>query len=102
MLVVQNGAFLHVDMETLLSRTCEFHIVADLSLQADIRDETVIGLRIKTGKIASVGIAVRIAVGDIEDEDEIIAVGERGHQVFPPDSAVSAFLRDLKNSLCWW
>ena len=51
-----------------------FHIIADLTLEAAIRDQTVTGFRIDTGHIAGIRITVRVAVFHVKQDDKIIAV----------------------------
>ena len=51
-------------------------VVADLALEADVGDEAEIGFRIEARHVARIGVAVGIAVGDIEQQDEIVAIGD--------------------------
>ena len=53
----------------------EFDIVAHLALEADVRDEAVIGFGVEPRQVAGIGVAVRIAVGNVEQQDEVVAVG---------------------------
>jgi len=51
----------------------ERDIVADLALQRDVGDEAAIGLGVEPRHVAGVGIAVRIAVRHVEEENEFVA-----------------------------
>ena len=99
-LVVENGAFLHVDVPAVLAAMGEFDIVADLALEADVGDKPEVRFRVDTRHVAGVGIAIGIAAGDIEQQHEIVAIGDGGH--WAVSSTGVPFLVDLKNSLRWW
>ena len=79
MLLVEDRAFLDVDGVAGLAPLGDFGVVANLALEADVGDEALVRLGIETRQIAGVGIAVGIAVGDVEQENEIVAMGKRGH-----------------------
>ncbi|MNG29245.1 hypothetical protein D3C84_1146410 [compost metagenome] len=97
MLQVQHRLFLHVDDIARLGLAVgiglfQRHVVADLALEADIRDQPLVGFRIETRQVAGVRVAVRVAVGDIEQIDELVTVGDGAHSCAPcsVDSVVSA------------
>ena len=77
----------------------KFGVVADFALQRHVADEADIGLGIDPRKVAGVGVAVGIPVGDVEQEDNVVAVGERGHSGASSAAGLSAL---RKNSLRWW
>ena len=79
MLLVEDGAFLDVDGVAGFAALGDFGVVANLALQTDVGDETLVRLGVEARQIAGVGIAVGIAVGDVEQENEIVAMGKRGH-----------------------
>jgi hypothetical protein len=66
---------IHFNDQTWLDHSGNFHSDALHVVEA------LIGLRIETRKIAGVGIAIGIAVGHIEEKDEIETVGEGGHSL---------------------
>ena len=73
---VEGRPFRHVNAVVRRQR----HIVAHLALERHIADQPQIGFRVEPGHVAGIGIAIGIAVGDIEIEDEFIAVGHSfGH-----------------------
>ena len=59
-----------------------------------------IGLRIETRQVAGIRIAIGIAAGDVEQENEVVAIGDDGH--FAVSSEAVSSLWDLKKSLRWW
>ena len=60
-----------------------FDIIADLPLEADVCHEAVAGLGVDAGHIAGVGVAIGVAVFDVEQDDKIIAVSDGfGHVHF--------------------
>lgn len=50
--------------------------VADFALEADVGDEAAIGVGVETRHIAGIGVAVGVAIGDFEEEEKIVTVGE--------------------------
>ena len=74
-------------------------VVADLALEADVGHEAEIRLRVDARHVPCIGVAVGIAAGDIEQQDEIVAIGDVGH--WAVSSTGVPFLVDLKNSLRW-
>src|SRR5262249_27094419 len=78
--------------------------VADLPLQGNVADQAVTGFGIDPGCVSGVRIAVRVAVGDVIQEDEVVAVaddragGERGHCAVSLES-LSAPARRARSSL---
>lgn len=48
--------------------------VAYLPLEAHVRDNAAVGVGIETRQVAGIGIAIRVAVGDFEQEEEVVAV----------------------------
>ena len=74
-------------------------VVTHLALDADVSHQSVAGFGIKSRQIAGVGIAVGVAVPDIEQQHEVVAVGERRHWL---GSSVPAVSRLRKNSPRWW
>lgn len=73
--VVQNGSFGEVDAVGVVARAGHLHKVADFALEADIGDEALAGLDIDARKVAGIRVAVGIGVLDIEEVDEVVAVG---------------------------
>src|SRR6266481_592351 len=99
MLLVEYGAFLYIDAIARLVAFRELGVISYLALQRNIADQPLVGLGVHSRHVAGVGIAVRIAVGDVEQENDVEAVGERGHQAASSGADFSDF---LKNSLRWW
>ena len=77
----------------------KLNVVADLALEADVGDEAEIRFRIDARHVARIGVAVGIAAGDVEQQHEIVAIGDGGH--WAVSSTGVPFLVDLKNSLRW-
>ena len=94
MRLVQDRAFLHIDVVARVVGAGQLYIIADLAFEGDIADQPTVGFRVKPGHVACVGIAVRVAVRHIKDQREIVAAGKGGLSVTSSD------LR--KNSLRWW
>ncbi len=82
-LLVQDGALLHVDIEAGGAVLGELNIVAHLALETHVRNKPMIGFGVEPGQIAGIGVAVRVASQYIEQQHEIVAVGERGHLTNP-------------------
>src|SRR5690625_4551598 len=101
MLFIEDRAFLNVDSKARRIGPRELEIVPDLALEAYVTDETTVGLWIEPRQVPGIGIAVRVAVCNIEKKDEVIAIVERVHAV-SPSLFVFSFFRGLKNSLRWW
>ena len=72
-LLVEDGLLLDVDLERRLLAVRQADEVADLALQADVGDEALAGLRVEPGQVPRVGVAVGVAVGDVEEIDEVVA-----------------------------
>ena len=53
----------------------DVHVVANLAFQRDVRDQALHGFRVHPRQIAGIGVAVGVAVLDIEEEYEIVAPG---------------------------
>jgi hypothetical protein len=66
MLLIQDRAFLDVDVEACRAILGKFDIVAHLAFEADVRNEPVIGLGVKPRHVTCVGIPVRVPIGDVE------------------------------------
>jgi hypothetical protein len=79
MLVVEDRALLDIDGVAGVSAFGDLGVVANLALEADVGDEALVRLGIETGQIAGVGVAVGVAVGDVEQKNKIIAMRQRGH-----------------------
>ena len=79
MLLVEDRAFLNIDGVAGVAAFGDFGVVANFALEADVGDETLVRLGIETRQIAGVGVAVGVAVGDVEQKNEIIAMGQCGH-----------------------
>ena len=84
----------------LLAAMGELDIVADFALQADVGHKAEVRFRVDARHVAGVGVAVGIAAGDIEQQHEIVAIGDGGH--WAVSSTGVPFLVDLKNSFRWW
>ena len=76
-LLVEHGFLADVDGVVGRVGFGELDEVADFALQADVGDDAVAGLGIDAGKVAGIGIAVGVAVGDVEEEGEVVAVVHR-------------------------
>jgi hypothetical protein len=90
MLVVEDGAFLHIDRIAGIAALGDFSVVANFALEADIRDQTLVRLGIESRQISGVGVAIGIAVAHVEQEDEIVAMGKRGHASYSCGAAIAA------------
>jgi hypothetical protein len=75
-LPVENRLFLDVDLVGRLLAMDDTDVVAHLALDAHIGHQSMPGFGIEPGQVAGIGIAVRIAVLDIEQQHEVIAVVE--------------------------
>ena len=64
---IEGRPFAHIDFVARLVRSRQSDVVADLALERDIGDETLVCLRIETRQVAGVGIAVGVAVDDVEE-----------------------------------
>ena len=53
-----------------------FHEVAHLALEAHVRDDTPIGVVVLTRHVASIGVAVGISVGHLEEQQNVVPIGE--------------------------
>src|SRR5258708_16198434 len=84
MAIVEDRALLHIDAVARLIALGELCIIANLALQRHIADQTFIGFGVHARQVAGVGIAVRIAIGHVEQEDDVVTIGERGHQEVSP------------------
>lgn len=71
---VEGNAVLDVDAVAFFVLFQGLDIVADLPLEADVGHQTVARLGVDAGHIACIGVAVGVAVLDVEQDDEIIAV----------------------------
>ena len=49
------------------------HPVPDLALQGNVGDQALGGLGVHSGQVAGVGVAVGIAVLDVEEQHEVVA-----------------------------
>ena len=78
--LVQDRAFLDIDAVPALTVRRHVDVVAHLALQADIGDQALVGLRVEPRQVAGVRVAVRVAVGHVEQIDELVAVLDRGHR----------------------
>ena len=54
-----------------------FHIIADFALEADVRDDTMVGFRIDTRHIARIRVSIWVPVFHVEKNDEIVPVFDR-------------------------
>jgi hypothetical protein len=79
MLLIQDRAFLNVYVETCCPILSELNIIAYLAFQAHVRNQAVIGFGVEPWQVARVRVAVGIALANIEQEDKIVPIGERGH-----------------------
>ena len=46
--------------------------VAHLALQGDVGDEALLRLGVRARQVTSVGVPIRVAVGYVEDQDEVV------------------------------
>ena len=72
-LLVQDGLLLDVNLEGRLLALRQADEIADLALQADVGDEALAGLRVDPRQVPRVGVAVGVAVGDLEEIDDVVA-----------------------------
>ena len=73
----RRSAFAHIDE------------IAHFALEADVGDEAFLRFGLDARHVAAVGVAVRIAVGDIEQIDELVAVLDGGHGRYSWSSGIS-------------
>ena len=52
------------------------HVVPHLPLETHVRDQSMTGLRVDTGQVSCVGITIWIAVLNVKEQDEVVAIGE--------------------------
>ena len=78
MLLVEDGAFLDIDRVAGVAALGDLGVVADLAFQTDVGDEALVRLGIEARQIAGVRVAIGIAVRDVEQENEIVAMGQAG------------------------
>ena len=62
-MTVDIGRLLDDDIHTRLVTMCQFYIVANAAFGSSVGDKALHGLRIDSGHIAHIGIAVGITVG---------------------------------------
>lgn len=84
---IQHGSFLHIDAIAGLTPFSELGVVTNFALQRDIGDKTMIRLRIDARQVARVGITVGVAIGNIEQEDNVVPTRQCGHLVAPRHTA---------------
>src|SRR5918994_4343105 len=77
-LVERDALVLNVDLEALFVAVGEVNVVADLALDRNIGNETLHGFGVDAGQVAGVRIAVGVAIGDIEEENGVVALGGVG------------------------
>lgn len=71
MLLVVDGEFFEVNSFLWLGG---FDEVSDFAFKAHIGDEALAGFCVDARKIASIGVAIRIGVLSVEEEEEVVAV----------------------------
>ena len=54
----------------------KFDIIADLALEAHVGDEAEIRFRVDARRVPCIGVAIGIAAGDVEEQHEIVAIGD--------------------------
>src|ERR1700686_1016034 len=102
-LLVKDRPLRDVDCETRLAALGKFNGVANLELEADIGDEALIGLGVEPRQVAGIRVSVRVAVRYIEQDDEIVAVGERAHAGVSSEwTWFSAPAASLGRKNFWW
>ena len=79
--IIENSLFFHEDVVAVSASFDHLHIVADLTFQADVTHQAFACSRVNAGEVAGIGIAVGIAVLDIEDIQEIVAIVKLAHVV---------------------
>jgi len=106
MALVQDSPFDHVDAVANIAVMHGLDIVADLALDRDVRNQSLVGLRIEPWQVAGIGVTVRVAVGHVEEENEIVTVLQGGHRAV---SSVSTASVATSASAClsalvqrWW
>ncbi len=74
-IVERDALVLDVDLEALFMPTRDIDPITDLALERDIGDKSLHRLRVDPRQVPCVGVPIRIAVGDVEEQDEIVATG---------------------------
>ena len=100
MLEVQRGAVAHVDLVARLGLG-EGDVVPDLALQAHVADQTLVGLGVQTRQVAGVRVAVRIAIGHVEQQHELVAARQRAGKGVTRHRRWSPGLRDGLHRRPW-
>src|SRR4051812_12434878 len=79
LLAVEDGPLSDQDLVALAVRGWreELHVVADLSLETDVGDKTALGECVDAWLVAGIGVAIGVAVGDLEEDQDVVAVGNR-------------------------
>ena len=70
---VQRAAFANEYVVALIVPT-QIDVVPDFALQRHIRDQALVRFRIQPRHVAGVRVAIRVAVADVEEIDEVVAV----------------------------
>ena len=102
MLLVKDPPLRDVYGETRLAALGNFNIVANFALEADIGNEALIGLGIEPRQVAGVRISIRITVRYIEQDDEIVAVGERANAGVSSEWTRFSVAASLGRKNFWW
>src|SRR5262249_4237957 len=72
LVVYEVAAILHEDLVAALRAASGVHVVPHLALQAHVGNEAVHGFRVHARQVSSVGVAVGVAVRNIEKEHEVV------------------------------
>ena len=79
-LEVEHRFFLNIDLVRWLLFMDQADVVADLAFEADVGDQPLPGLGIDARQVPRVRVAVGVAVGDVEEVDEVVTILDRfGH-----------------------
>ena len=115
--MVQDGFLAHIDFIALFAIDWgafvllfnQPHKVTHLALERHVRHQAVAGLGVQARHVARIGIAIRVAVFDIKNQNKVVTVGKvfiGAHAAGPSEDGVlvealsSVFL--VKKSCRWW
>ena len=74
MLLIEHGLFFDVNLERRLLFFGDADEVADFAFDADIGHEPLPSFGVETRQVAGIGIAIRVAVGYVEQVHKVVAV----------------------------
>lgn len=71
---IEDSFFTDEDVIARFTGLGKLDAVTDFALEANVRDKALVGVRVKTGEVAGIGVAVGVTIEDIEEEDEVVTV----------------------------